>query len=223
MNAKRVAVVLLVIGAIVAVRFLPIAAWIEGLRTYARDAGVVGYLVFGAVYALACLVPSPAPTILTGVAGATFGVVRGTIVVVIGATIGAAIAFALARTAMRSRIEQRVHRSPRFAALDRAIARGGAKIVFLTRLSPIFPFTWINYAYGVTRVRAVAYIVATLLGIIPGTVAFVYIGAAAATAASGTSSTVKIALQVVGAIATVAVAVIIARIAKREMEESAEL
>ncbi len=92
--------------------------------------------------------------------------------------------------------------------------------MFLTRLSPIFPFTYINYAFGLTGVRAVTYTIATFLGIIPGTLAFVYIGFAAATAAAGETSRLKLGLQVAGAIATLAVSVFVARLAKKEIEKS---
>lgn len=223
MSRRRVVIALLLLAAvIISVRFLPINEWLRQFQAYVVDIGPIGYVVFALVYAVACLVPSPAPTILTGLAGATFGLIRGSAVVLIGATIGAAAAFTLARTVLRTRVEEKARNNAKFRALDRAIGREGGKIVFLTRLSPVFPFTYINYAFGLTAVRPLPYLIATLAGIVPGTVAFVYIGAAVATAATGETDKVKLTLQIVGAIATLAVSVFVARLAKKEIAKSTD-
>lgn len=198
-----------------AVRQLPIAEWMTAFQQYVRGLGVVGYLVYAIVYALCCIFLIPAGLLTLG-AGALFGLLRGFVVVLAGAFAGSCAAFLLARGGLRHKAAERIASNPTFAALDRAIAREGAKIVFLVRLSPVFPFTYINYAFGLTGVTFRGYALATLIGILPGTFAFTYIGYAAATATTGgVTSGVKVALQVVGAIATLAVTIYVARLAQR--------
>ena len=67
-------------------------------------------------------------------------------------------------------------RNPRFAAIDRAVGREGLKIVLLTRLSPVFPFNLLNYAFGLTTVSLRDYVLGSLVGMLPGTVMYVYLG-----------------------------------------------
>ncbi len=149
---------------------------------YVRGLGALGYVVYTLGYAVIGLfVPA---SVLTIGAGALFGVIGGTIVVVIGATLTATLAFLLARTVLRKRIEGWVARNPKFVAVDRAIAREGSKIVVLVRLAAVFPFLFVNYAFGLTGIRLVPYVVATFIGILPGAIAFVYLGAAGAAAAT---------------------------------------
>lgn len=208
----KISVALLALGLLIlAWHFLPVADWLRHFQRYVRGAGALGYVVYALVYAVCCILFVPA-SILTLGAGAIFGLAGGTVVVVIGATVGAICSFALARTFMRKRIETMIGESERFQALDRAIARQGAKIVFLIRLAPIFPFTYINYAFGLTAVRFIPYAAATLIGIIPGTIAYTYLGYAAAGATTGGSSTRTI-IQISGAVAALVVTFFVARVA----------
>jgi uncharacterized membrane protein YdjX (TVP38/TMEM64 family) len=103
----------------------------------------------------------------------------------------------------------------KFQALDRAIAKEGAKIIFLVRLSPVFPFTYINYAFGLTGVKTLPYVVASFFGMIPGTFAYVYLGSAAAGAAAGEADTTKKIVQIVGAAVALAVTIFVARVATK--------
>lgn len=186
--------------------------WLLEFQAYVRGAGAIGYLAYIAVYAVCvvCFVPA---TILTLGAGAIFGLIPGTLVVIAGATLGATLAFLLARTVLRDRIRRRIERNPKFRALDEAIAEQGTKIVFLVRLSVLFPFTWINYAFGLTGVRFRTYVWTTLVGIAPATFAFVYIGSIANEAA--TASRARLIVYIVGAVAALAVSIVIGRIATR--------
>src|SRR5262249_32417622 len=115
-------------------------------------------------------------SLLTLAAGFAFGVVLGTVVVSAGSVTTAALAFGLGRTLARGWVEAKVAASPRFRAIDQAVAAHGFKIVLLTRLSPAFPFTLLNYAFGLTNVRFRDYLVASWLGMLPGTVLYVYLG-----------------------------------------------
>ncbi len=108
-----------------------------------------------------------------------------------------------------------------FTAIDHAVAEEGWKIVGLTRLSPVFPFVLLNYAFGLTKVPFGQYVVASWIGMMPGTVMYVYIGYLAAEAATGSTSSgaVEWILKIVGFAATVIVTVMVTRIARRALNK----
>ncbi len=190
------------------------AEWVEGL-------GFWGPVVFVLGYAAATVAFAPG-SLLTLAAGAIFGLVRGTVYVFFGSSIGAIAAFLIARYLARGAIERRLANRPRFASIDRAVAAQGRKIVFLLRLSPVFPFNLLNYALGLTRVRLADYAVACL-GMIPGTFLYVYYGKALgslAAVAGGAAIERDTGYWVVlglGLAATLAVTTIVARIARRAL------
>jgi uncharacterized membrane protein YdjX (TVP38/TMEM64 family) len=187
--------------------------------------GVWGPVVFILGYALAAVAFIPG-SVLTIAAGAIFGLGAGTLYALAGAWLGSSAAFLVARYLARGLVEQRIARSPRFAAVSDAVAANGRKIVFLLRLSPVVPFNVLNYALGVTRVRFVDYLIASV-GMIPGTVLYVYYGTVAgalATAASAGGTHVAkgrgyYVLLVVGLLATVAATAMITRVATRALRE----
>ncbi len=217
---RRVLVVLLIGALVVALRWLPLAAGLEAFRAWAQVQGALGQLAFALVYAVCVVLFVPASVLTLG-AGAVYGLGRGVVVVVAGASLGAIASFLLARGAMRSRVERWVAGSPRLRALDGAVARSGARIVFLVRLSPAFPFTLSNYVFGLTGVSPVGYAAATIIGMIPGSVAWVYLGVAGADAATGGArSGIEFALRLGGAISALAVTVLIARLAMRAIREA---
>lgn len=184
--------------------------------------GPAGPLAFIAGYAIACIVLVPA-SLLTLAAGAIFGVLWGTLYTLAGAIIGATIAFLIARYAARGLVERRLSNNPRFAAIDRAVGAEGLKIVTLLRLSPVVPFSLLNYGLGLTHVRLSDYLIA-MIGIVPGTLLYVYygkVGGDLAALASGThpsGGTAGTALLVLGLVATIAVTVLIGRIARRALD-----
>jgi uncharacterized membrane protein YdjX (TVP38/TMEM64 family) len=143
-------------------------AWVPGL-------GVWGVLLYAVIYILACVLFLPG-SILTLGAGALFGVVKGSIVVSVAATCGATCAFLVGRYLARGWVAEKMARYPRFQAIDEAVGREGWKIVGLTRLSPVFPFNLLNYAFGLTRVSLRDYFWASWIGMLPGTVLYVYLG-----------------------------------------------
>ena len=192
---------------------------IQGLGAWAP-------LAFVAAYALAAIALIPG-SVLTLAGGAIFGLLRGTLYVFAGATLGACSAFLVARYLARGAVERRLAAYPRFAAVDRAVAREGRKIVFLLRLSPVFPFSLLNYALGLTRVRFADFAVASL-GMLPGTVLYVYYGkvlgdVARVAAGAGTPRGAGYwTVLTLGLLATVAVTVVVTRTAKRALEEEIE-
>lgn len=216
---RIVLVVLAMAAFLVAMRLLPLGEWIASFQKWVQSVGPIGYVVYILVYMAFCVFGIPASPLTIG-AGAIFGFVNGTIVVVIGATLGATLSFLLARTVMRKKIEAMTARNAKFRALDKAITREGGRIVFLVRLSPVFPFAYINFAFGLTGVRTLSYIVATFLGIIPVTAAFVYISATAAQAASTDMSSTRLAINIIGGVLAVIVTVFVTRVATRAIKRA---
>jgi uncharacterized membrane protein YdjX (TVP38/TMEM64 family) len=214
--AKPIVIALIVIAAIVALRFLPIGPWLTRFQAYVKSAGPMGYVLYALGYGLIGLVfPG---SVLTIGAGAIFGIFGGTIVVLAGATLTATIAFILARTVLRRRIERITARNPKFKAVDQAIAREGVKIVLLVRLAAVFPFTIVNYAFGLTGIRLAPYVGATAIGILPGTIAFVYLGAAAASIASQKHT--KLIVTIAGLVIAFAVSIFVARVAHKAIQRA---
>lgn len=210
---KIVVAVLVAAGAIAALRLLPIGPWLIRFQEWVRGAGAAGPFLYAVGYGvIALILPG---SLLTIGAGALFGVLIGTIVVDAGATLAATLAFLLARTVLRERIERKIAGNEKFQAIDRAIAREGTRIVLLVRLAAVFPFTLVNYAFGLTAIRLLPYIAATAIGILPGTLAFVWIGAAGAAAA--TQSRTRLLFTLAGVAAALAVSVFIAKIAQKEI------
>ena len=210
MSRTRIALAaLLVIALVVALRVLPIAEWITQFQAWARAAGSLGYVAYVLAYVVCCVFIIPALALTLG-AGAIFGFAAGSVIVIIGATLGATAAFILSRAVLRARVERMTANNAKFRALDRAITAEGTKILWLVRLSGFPPFTWVNYAFGLTGVRTMPYVLITFFGIIPGTLAFTYAGAAGAAALTGSGNRILLAVTAVGA---VAVAVVVGRIA----------
>jgi uncharacterized membrane protein YdjX (TVP38/TMEM64 family) len=214
--AKPLLIALVLIALVVAVRMLPVGEWLESFKSWVQGQGAIGFVLYVLVYAVCCVFLVPALALTLG-AGAIFGTVAGSLVNLAGATIGATLAFVLARTVLRSRVERRTADNVKFRALDRAITREGTKILWLVRLSGFPPFTWVNYAFGLTGIRLLPYVAITFLGIIPGTIAFTYAGAAGAAALTGTGNRIALIVTAVGA---VLVSAFIARIATRAIRRA---
>jgi uncharacterized membrane protein YdjX (TVP38/TMEM64 family) len=193
------------------------AQWVDGLGAWGPAVFVAGYVA--AVVAFAPAWP------LTVAAGAIFGVARGTLYAFVAASLGACLAFLLARHGARGLVERRIAGDARFAAIDRAIGQQGRRIVLLLRLSPAFPFNLLNYALGLTRVRFADY-AAACVGMLPGTLAYVYSGsllgdvAAAAGGAPPERGPAQQALFAAGLAATIAVTVVVTRLARRALAEA---
>ena len=189
--------------------------------TWVRDLGVLGPLVFAGIYVIAAVTLVPG-SILTLGAGVIFGVFKGTMVVAVSATLGATAAFLISRYLARDWVTSKIKENEKFQAIDKAVAEEGWKIVGLTRLSPVFPFNLLNYAFGVTSVSLGDYVLASLFGMLPATLMYVYIGSLAGDlatlgAADRPRTTGELALYAVGLVATVVVTVYITRIARNAL------
>jgi uncharacterized membrane protein YdjX (TVP38/TMEM64 family) len=217
---KLAVVGLAVLLVLAAARLLPVQEWLSTAQQRLAGAGVLGALLFAVVYVVAALLFVPG-SVLTIAAGLLFGLGWGTLVVSVGSTTAAALAFLIARHLARPSVEQLARRHETFGAIDRAIRDRGWKVVVLLRLSPVVPFSLSNYLYGLTAVRFRHYILASWAGMLPGTVLYVYLGAAGRAAAGGGGRTpAEWALLVAGLVATVAVTVLLTRAARRELERS---
>ncbi|HSF17538.1 MAG TPA: TVP38/TMEM64 family protein [Vicinamibacteria bacterium] len=216
--------ILAVVGVVVAIRLLPLSRWLGIFNLWVSGLGALGMLVFALMYAVATVLMLPG-SLLTLAGGATFGLLPGFVTVLFGATAGAALAFLVSRHLARNRVETWIQKKPSFDVIDKAVAKQGWKIVFLTRLSPVFPFNFQNYAYGLTSVSFVQYTLASWVGMIPGAFLYVYLGTLGRSgleAASGAQSaeTLRLVLQVVGLLATLLVTALITRSAKRALREA---
>ena len=218
-------IVLVVVGLVVLValgrqagRYIPqFAQWVNGL-------GVWGPIVFILGYAVAAVAFVPG-SLLTLAAGAIFGLTQGVVYVFIAAVLGSSAAFLVSRYLARRAIERRLASNPRFAAIDRAVGAQGRKIVFLLRLSPVFPFNLLNYALGLTKVRFADYVAASV-GMLPGTLLYVYYGklagdvAALAGGAAPEKGAGYYAVLILGLAATIVVTTIVTRTARRALKEA---
>jgi uncharacterized membrane protein YdjX (TVP38/TMEM64 family) len=207
-------VVMIMLGRQVGAYVPQFAIWVDRL-------GIWGPIVFIVGYAAATVAFVPG-SILTLAAGAVFGLGKGVLYVFIAAVLGSSAAFLVSRHLARAVIEQRLAGNARFAAIDRAVSAQGRKIVFLLRLSPVFPFNLLNYALGLTNVRFVDYLVASV-GMIPGTLVYVYYGklagdvAALAGGAAVQKGAAYYAVLVLGLTATVLVTALVTRTARRAL------
>ncbi|MBD2628706.1 TVP38/TMEM64 family protein [Anabaena variabilis FACHB-164] len=190
--------------------------WIDSL-------GTIGAIAFIGIYIIATIAFLPA-AILTLGAGVVFGVFWGSIYVFVGATLGAIAAFLIGRYVARNWVDKKIAGNKQFAAIDKAVSKKGFKIVFLTRLSPLFPFNLLNYALGITGVSFKDYFLGSV-GMIPGTIMYVYIGSFAGnialigTEAQPTNMTLTWVIKIVSFIATLAVTIYVTNVAKKALEE----
>jgi pyruvate/2-oxoglutarate dehydrogenase complex dihydrolipoamide dehydrogenase (E3) component/uncharacterized membrane protein YdjX (TVP38/TMEM64 family) len=225
-TAKFLILIVLVIAAVAALLSLPVREWFMQLEAYVQSLGAIGPVVVALAYVLCTVLFIPGSAITIG-SGTLFGLKTGLLVVVVGANLGALCAFLLARTFLREKVARWAEGNPKFRSLDRAIGKQGFKVVLLTRLSPVFPFVLLNYFLGLTAIRTPAYILANLFGMLPATFLFVYIGAAARDAITGQMSSAvdfyQQILKYVGLLATVAVVIIVTRIARKALREAEQI
>ena len=221
--SKAILMGLLLAAVFVGFLFLPVRPWFMQFEGYVRSLGAIGPVVVVLVYVLCTVLFVPGSVITIG-SGTLFGLKTGFIVVVLGANLGALCAFLLARSFLREKVMSWAAGNAKFRSLDQAIGKKGFKMVLLTRLSPVFPFVLLNYLLGLTAVRPSAYALANLLGMLPATFLFVYIGAAARDAVAGQADAAagfyQQLLKYVGLLATVAVVVIVTRIARKALREA---
>jgi len=225
---KSAGIILLIAGAIASWIYLDLATHLKSLLAWIDQLGWIGILMYALLYTLSCVLFIPG-SILTLGAGIIFGVAKGTVIALISATMGATAAFLVGRYLAGEWVARWIAEKPMFRAMDQAIAEDGWKIVGLTRLSPVFPFNLLNYAYGLTRISLKHYFWASLVGMAPGCLMYVYIGSLAGSLAMLGEDTAERqrtnaewAMYVLGLVATIAVTVYITRMARRALADRME-
>jgi uncharacterized membrane protein YdjX (TVP38/TMEM64 family) len=203
--------------------FFDVRQLLKDALAFIQSLGPWGPVLFILIYIVATVFFVPGSVLTLG-AGTLFGVVWGSVYVSIAATLGATAAFLVGRYLARDWVARKIEGNATFASIDKAVAAEGWKIVGLTRLSPVFPFTLLNYAFGLTQVKLGHYVLASWIGMMPGTVMFVYLGSIARVGATGGALTTgQRVLYGVGFVATLAVTVVITRIARRALAKRADL
>lgn len=216
---KFIAVIIAVAGIIIAAKQLGITSYLDKAIQWVDGLGSWGPIAFIAIYIVASAAFISGAALTLG-AGALFGVVKGSILVSIASTSAAAVSFLIGRYLARDRVAKLIESQPKFAAVDKAVAQEGWKIVGLVRLSPVFPFVFLNYAFGITQVSFRDYVLASWIGMMPGTVMYVYFGSLAQLAGEAAGGGIaKAVLNIVGLLATVAVTVYVTKIAKKALDE----
>ena len=197
----RPAVALLLVGAIALALVYrdrldagALAAWVGG-------AGAAGPLLFIGLYAAATVLFLPG-SVLTLAGGALFGPLWGTLYNLIGATLGAGLAFLVARHLAADWVQARA--KGLLGRLVQGVEVEGWRFVAFTRLVPLFPFNVLNYALGLTRIPFVHYLVASLIFMLPGALAYTYLGFAGREAVAGGEGLIQKGLIALALLAAVA-------------------
>ncbi|MDT8387809.1 MAG: VTT domain-containing protein [Thiogranum sp.] len=174
---------------------------VAALELWIQDAGIWAPLLFMAVYAVAAVLFLPG-SVLTLAGGALFGPVLGTFYNLTGATVGAALAFLIARYLASDWVADKT--GGRLKQLIKGVEGEGWRFVAFTRLVPLFPFNLLNYALGLTRIRFSHYLLATYVCMLPGAIAYTYLGYAGREAIGGGEGLIQKALLALGLLAVVA-------------------
>lgn len=180
-----------------------------------NSSGSIGIVLFIALYSVACIFMVP-KSLLTLSAGFLYGPVYGVAIALLGCTMGASSAFLCGRYLIRPIVTKQLA-SDKFTTIDRAITARGASIVFLMRLSPLFPFGLINYACSMTSISLITFALISCLGMLPATVLYAYAGSLAnslLTLTDNTMLTDNIYLTWLGIVVSIAVALVMAHSAQ---------
>ena len=221
----RLRIFIIVIGAALAALAaygLPLGQWITDLAQGASETGPLGVGLFFVAYVISTVAGLPG-SVLTLALGFAYGPFWGLAIASPASVTGATCAFVLGRTLLRDWAAKKAGGSARARAIEGAVAREGFKLVLLLRLSPIVPFNLLNYVLSLTSVRLGTYVLASAVGMLPGTALYVYLGSLAPAAAELSSAAqdggaARTTLYVVGLLATVAVVVVGTRAARRALD-----
>ncbi|MBI5248847.1 MAG: TVP38/TMEM64 family protein [Desulfomonile tiedjei] len=221
---RIITLALLVAAIVTGILILPVRQYLVAALDWTQGLGAWGPIFVSLFYIVACVLLLPGSVLTLG-AGFLFGVPVGLLSAWTGATLGACAAFLVGRTLARDWVARKVSGNPKFAAVDEAVGREGFKIVLLLRLSPVFPFNFLNYALGLTKVSFGKYALASLIGMLPGGLMYVYFGSAARSLADVAAGKVEggWAGQVffwVGLAATIIVAGFVTRVARKSLKEA---
>lgn len=220
---KIIFLVIVVVCIFISIKYFNVQSELRKILLWIQNSGWIGIAVYIGIYIIACIFFIPGSLLTLG-AGAVFGVVQGSIFTSIASTLGATVSFLVGRYLARDWINKKIQNNKKFSKVDEAVGKEGWKIVILTRLSPIFPFNLLNYAYGLTKVALKNYFFASWIGMMPGTIMYVYIGSIAGNIATIGSqgrnkTTAEWILYSVGLLATIVVTLYITKISKNALSK----
>jgi len=171
------------------------------LERWVAEAGAAGPILFMLIYAIGTVFFLPG-SVLTLAGGAIFGPVLGTFYNLTGATLGATIAFVIARYLASEWVEGKT--GGRLKQLKEGVEGEGWRFVAFVRLVPLFPFNLLNYALGLTRIKLLHYVIASYLCMLPGAIAYTYLGYAGREAVAGGGGMIQKGLLALALLAVVA-------------------
>ena len=180
----------------------------------------IGILSFICIYILIVLLILPASW-LSLLSGFLYGSYLGSIIVFISASIGASVAFFLSKTFFAKKLKTLFNRYPKLSVMEKVVEKGGLKLIFLTRLSPIFPFSILNYFYGLNNIKFRDFALG-LLGIIPGTFLYCSIGSLAKSLQElkNVQSPNNLCMTIIGVVSTFLVVYFLAKYSREYFENS---
>ena len=222
-NIKLILFITIIVTLFFASIWLPLGSIIQNFVSWVKELGPLGMGVFALAYVFTTILMLPG-LIFTLSAGFLYGPLYGFLIVSPASVVGATCAFLLGRYAFGDWVNAKIAKNQKFTNISEAVAREGFKIVFLLRLSPLFPFNLLNYGLGLTKVSTTRYILASFLGMIPGTFMYVYIGSIAThiedIIRGNTNQTGgQTILYWIGLLATLIVTIVITKIAKKALSK----
>ena len=224
LGIKVVMVVILILAVLTGMMLLPVKDWLVRVLEWTQRLGLWGPGFVVVFYILACVMFLPGSVLTLGT-GFIFKLLVGTITVSIGSTLGACAAFLVGRTLIRNWILQKISANEKFSALDNAIGQQGFKIVLLVRLSPVIPFNLLNYAFGLTKVSFFKYALGSWIGMLPGTIMYVYFGAGLRSLADAAAGKVETGTAGriffwFGLAATIVVTIFVTHLARKALKQA---
>ena len=221
-NSKKLVMVAVIFAVIIALlKYFGLFQYISlenmaNLKGWIDSLGSVGPIVYIVIYIAACLFFLPGLPVAV-LAGLAFGPVMGAVWASIGSTLGAAAAFLAARYVARGLVEGWSQKNPGFKKIDDGVASQGWRMLMITRLVPLFPFNLQNYAYGLTKIRFLTYLLVSWVCMLPATIAFTFMGGSVV---SGEGNIGKMLLYLgIGAVVFVFVSLIPGWLKKRSKME----
>ncbi|XP_076892867.1 uncharacterized protein LOC143544721 [Bidens hawaiensis] len=225
-SSLRIALLLLLIAAIAVACFtLPVEKTLKDFLLWVEDdLGPWGPVALAVAYIPLTILAVPASVLTLG-GGYLFGLPMGFLADSIGAVIGATAAFLLGRTIGKTYVISKLGDYPKFRAVAIAIQKSGFKIVLLLRLVPLLPFNMLNYLLSVTPISVWEYMMASWLGMMPITLALVYVGTtlkdlADVTHGWGRFSKTLWALVILSFVVSVILMVVVTKVAKSALEKA---
>jgi len=194
--------------------------WFQNdVRTWLEANPVLAPFAYIGIYIVAVVAFMPG-SVITIAGGALFGWLLGTIFVSIASTVGAGVAFLIARYIAADWVERKA--SGKVDKIKKGIEEEGARFVAFTRLVPIFPYTLLNYVFGLTRINFWTYLGVTWISMIPGTFAYVYAGYAGRQLFAGGMGMLETIIVVAIAIGLLVFASMIPKFVKKFTDEDVE-